>query len=126
MGYYFIILLLICIIIKFSYDVFVSRRSMFSSNTYYMSFLVNKLMFVICFMSILYSIYIDKTLSGHFGILWFIAIYVSTFYLEDLVKQNRMKKFINIRFLKYFRIAVCIFIVLLFLAAIRAKYLGYY
>lgn len=99
---------------------------MFSSNIYYMSFLVSKLMFIICFMSILYSIYMDKILSGHFGILWFIAIYVSTFYLEDLVEQNRMKKFINIRFLKYFRIAVCIFVVLLFLAAIRAKYLGYY
>lgn len=67
-----------------------------------------------------------KTLSGYFGILWFITIYVSTYYIEDLIKQNRMKKFVNIRFLKYFRIAVVMFVILLFFAAIRAKYLGYY
>jgi|GEM_PF-907475 asparagine N-glycosylation enzyme membrane subunit Stt3 len=126
MRYYFIIVLLIYIIVKFLYDIFMSKKNMFSSNAYYMSFLISKLMFIICFISVLYSIYMGKTLSGYFGILWFITIYVSTYYIEDLIKQNRMKKFVNIRFLKYFRIAVVMFVILLFFAAIRAKYLGYY
>lgn len=83
MRYYFIIVLLIYIIVKFLYDIFMSKKNMFSSNAYYMSFLISKLMFIICFISVLYSIYMGKTLSGYFGILWFITIYVSTYYITD-------------------------------------------
>ena len=96
----FLSLLCFALFVEGIYKIFMINKSRFSSNRIYY------------FMS-------------YIGVLWVISMYISTYYLEDMNRDN-FKFFGGEKFSKYLRVFLLLLILFLIFAAIRAKYLGYY
>ena len=79
----------------------------------------------VCFGLFLYSFYFNENIMSYIGVLCVISMYISTYYLEDMNRDN-FKFFGGEKFSKYLRIFLLLLIFFLIFAAIRAKYLGYY
>lgn len=100
-------------------------KSVFSKNKFYYLFLLGKGLMTICFGLFLYGFNFNENIIGYTAILWFISMYISTYYAEDL-KSSYMNGKNEKKFLKIFRAFLVVLISFLVFAAIRAKYLGYY
>lgn len=102
--------------------------SIFTENKFYYLFLAGKGLMTICFGLFLYGFNFNENIISYTAILWFISMYISTYYAEDLKRKDIEKKYQKIEknFLIYLRIFLIGLIFFLVFAAIRAKYLGYY
>lgn len=102
--------------------------SIFTENKFYYLFLAGKGLMTICFGLFLYGFNFNENIISYTAILWFISMYISTYYAEDLKRKDIEKKYQKIekKFLIYLRIFLIGLIFFLVFAAIRAKYLGYY
>lgn len=122
-----IFLSLICfaLFVEGIYKIFMINKSRFSSSKIYNFFILGRGLMTICFGLFLYGLNFDEKIISYIGVLWITSMYISTYYLEDMNKEN-FKFFGGENFLKYLRAFLIALILFLIFAAIRAKYLGYY
>lgn len=122
-----IFLLLICfaLFVEGIYKIFMINKSRFSSNRIYYFFIFGRGLMTVCFGLFLYGFYFNEKIISYVGVLWVISMYISTYYLEDMNREN-FKFFGGEKFSKYLRGLLLLLIFFLIFAAIRAKYLGYY
>lgn len=122
-----IFLSLICFVlfVEGIYKIFMINKSRFSSNSIYYFFILGRGLMTVCFGLFLYSFYFNENIMSYIGVLWVISMYISTYYLEDVNRDN-FKFFGGEKFSKYLRVFLLLLIFFLIFAAIRAKYLGYY
>lgn len=125
-----IFLSLICfaLFVEGIYKIFMINKSRFSSNSIYYFFILGRGLMTVCFGLFLYGFNFNENIISYTAILWFISMYISTYYAEDLKRKDIEKKYQKIekKFLIYLRIFLIGLIFFLVFAAIRAKYLGYY
>lgn len=67
--------------------------SIFTENKFYYLFLAGKGLMTICFGLFLYGFNFNENIISYTAILWFISMYISTYYAEDLKRKDIEKKY---------------------------------
>lgn len=123
---YFIIILMIYMIFKFTKRTLMFSRIDFSNWKYYIAFILSNILYILCFVVYIYTEIFNIIGSGWWLIILYVGICSQFYSTIDLAMNNKIKIPFPVSFFKILVKIMVLLIVFLLCAAIRAKYLGYY
>lgn len=123
---YFIIILMIYMIFKFTKRTLMFSRIDFSNWKYYIAFILSNILYILCFVVYIYTEIFNIIGSGWWLIILYVGICSQFYSTIDLAMNNKIKIPFPVSFLKILVKIMVLLIVFLLCVTIRAKYLGYY